>query len=176
MDSSTFETQIPGKHSFTHSAVTQRHHSSSSWVRTHQTHVRKGREGPRSCAVSCDSVCRQGWNESPHLQLSQYGHLRLRGLFRLLLQLRVSNTFFWGMVHFTNVWNRWRESHVRSTYLCQLRFWVCFLGEWVGGRSRLLPTLLHICKRLVLMEPMRTLLQAEDRAQPMTTLPTAVDC
>lgn len=132
--------------------------------------------GSQSCAVVCGSVCRQGWNESPHLQMSQYGRLRLSMLFRLLLQLKLSNTFFRGMVHLTNVWNRWRESHVRGTYLCLLCFWVCFFGEWVGGSSRLLPTLLHICKRLALMEPLGTLLQSEDRAQPMSTLPTAVDC
>lgn len=129
---------------------------------------------PEPVLWSVHSVCRQGWNEPPHLQMSQYGHLWLSKLFRLLLQL--SSTFFWGMVHLTNVWNRPKESHVRSTYLSLLLFWVCFLEERVGGRSRLLPTLLHICKRLALTEPMRTLLQAEDRTQPMTTLPTAVDC
>lgn len=41
---------------------------------------------------SVHSVCRQGWNESPHLQMSQYRHLWLSKLFRLLLQL--SSTFF----------------------------------------------------------------------------------
>lgn len=129
---------------------------------------------PEAVLWSVHSVCRQGWNESPHLQMSQYRHLWLSKLFRLLLQL--SSTFFWGMVHLTNVWNRPKKSHVRSTYLSLLLFWVCFLEERVGGRSRLLPTLLHICKRLALTEPMRTLLPAEDRTQPVTTLPTAVDC
>ena len=81
----------------------------------------------------------------------------------------------WGTVHLTDVWNRPKELYVRSTYLSLLRLWACFLGEWVGGRSRHLPTPLHICKQLVLMEPVSTLLQGGERIQPTTVLPTAAD-
>lgn len=84
---------------------------------------------------------------------------------------------FHGTIHLTNVcMNFMNELYVRSTYLSLLHFWACFLGERVGGRSRSLPTPLHICKWLAPMEPVRKLLQGEERRiQPTTALPTAAD-